>query len=213
MTTPQLERYACGHLLFGTTCILHDGILDRLRTETSPDRATTRTIEWKWEALPTNAHFIYSQAHLKLRGPKTRRLYEIQFHYDLTERPQRRADVKASSRLDRVISVLEDLGEEAIFTCDASFQYDESTARKLFPMKPELPQGSEGLFNEIRGLTMVKTENGREIYRVAINSEDLKAVALDAYFAVRRPFGKDLLDQILEQANLLASKFIVQETA
>lgn len=99
----------------------------------------------------------------------------------------------------------------ASFTCQATFEYDESTARKLFPIKPESLQGGESLFDEVRGLTLVKTQNGRGTYRVALESVNLKELSLEVFFGVDLDLGDDLPNRALEQAHLIASKFITLE--
>ncbi len=57
----------------------------------------------------------------------------------------------------------------------------------------------------------MKTENGRGIYRVALESVDLKELSLEVFFGANLRFGDDLPNQALEQAHLIASKFITPE--
>ena len=211
MATPALQMYSCVHLLVRFTSVLPDHMFERLRAETNPDRASTRTIEWRWEAIAGDGHFLYSQSFVKLRSPRRSSQYDIELHYDLAEKPQRRADVKTSARVDQIMTLLGDLNGEASVLSEARFEYDEQTARKLFPIKSESLQEGESLFDEVRGLTVVKTENGRGIYRVALESVDLKELSLEVFFGVDMQFSGDLPNQVLEQAHLIASKFITTE--
>ena len=213
MTIPQLQLNSCVHLLLMVTCTLPEELVERLQNQTSPDRVTSRSIEWKWEAVSAGEQFVYIRTLMNRRGPRVRRQYKIGLHYDVTKMLHKKTDVKASPRIDKIISILAELNQGVTVACDAQFLYDENTAKKLFPIKSDLPQSSEGLFDEIRGLTMVKTENGREIYRVKMESEDLDQVTVDVSFHIQLSFDKKLSDHVLEQASLISAKFIVQEPA
>jgi hypothetical protein len=211
MSTPQLQQYSCTHLLTQAVCVLSDDIVRRLRNETSPDKATSRTMLWKWDAVPQDGSFVYSTAFMDLQTPRAAKRYEIGFHYDLSAEPQKKSDVKPLSKVETVLSLLGGFQEEAEFTCEARFEYDESTARRLFPIKPTLLDTDERLFDEVRGLTLVKTQNGQEVYRVEMRSPDLKQISLDVAFCIRLELNESLPSQVLEQASGIASKFIALE--
>lgn len=152
-------------------------------------------LKWYW-ACPTHGPFIAPSSLAGVKCPMPGCNYVW------------RKDVRPLSRVEKIISLLRDLQEEPEFTCGAIFQYDESIARKLFPIRGELSEISDGLYDEIRGLTLAKTADGRETYRVVIESPDLTDVSLEVIFISRRRFTEKLPSEILEQAHLIISKFV-----
>lgn len=205
----NLEFYSCRHLLFAGRCPLTQELVQRLKEGLQIDMGSRRRALLSEKFRP--ATLVHSlQLTLKKRTSLREDMLEIEFHFDAAK-ASRHMQLEEKPYLTQ--TALETMGavtDNIEFDCSALFLYGGDAVKSLFPIRFGLPEVPDRSFDEIRGISAVKMSDGKEIYKVYLESTDLKELHLEIDFNIPGLFSLDLPQAILEEAHKIASRFVVR---
>ena len=202
-----LARSSCDHFLFSGQAALSASVMDQIQNEFSVDVRTSRQgLEFRERAAIDR-----SVEHLQVRlvGESEQPLtFEIGFHYDADTLRRRARTAPDEFRSGAVLlEVLAGLSAEVEFECSASFEYRLTAAQRLFPVRLGTGDQEGRAFDEIRGLTAVKLEDGEVFYTVALESFDLETLSAYVTFKQTASFSATLPARLLQRAVSIGSRF------
>ena len=199
---------SCVHLLFAGLASLPDTVTNQIGSRFEVDLAAKRRVLAFRERAAVDRRVEH--LHVRVAGQSNEpSSYEIEFHYDADALLRRaRTTQRELVKSTALLGVLAALPREVEFECSASFEYGPKSAQGLFPVRLGTAQGSDRAFDEVRGLTTVKLEDGGVSYTVALESLDLETLSLYVEFKRAERFSSGLPAAILERAVTIASGFI-----
>ena len=202
----NLASQSCVHLLFSCQTALITPVLEQIRTQFNVNLSGRRRRGFHERAAVDRRVEHLQVSFSGQPGPAS--TFEIEFHYDAeTLKRGARTVSHDFAKGAALLKTLSSLPQEVEFECGVSFEYGPPAAEKLFPVGLGSPEQADRAFDEIRGLTAVKLEDGEAFYTVALESFDLETLSVYVTFKHTGSFSATLPARLLQRAVSISSRF------